>query len=238
MGEERDRGPTVTLIRLHVVAEGQTEENFIKAVLAPELWTYQVLTDVHRVTTGRRRSRVFRGGLTTYQQLRNDLHRWMTEDQNLDAHFTTMVDLYRLPADFPGHQDCLGHADPLARAECLEQKLWREINHPRFVPYLQIHEFESLLFSDPSKFLIAFPARSDAIQRLQEIRGQFPSPEHIDDGAKTAPSKRIASLLPEYVKPVAGPLIIRHIGLHNLRRECAHFDAWIQRLQALAAGLS
>lgn len=222
------------MIRLHLVVEGQTEENFVRDVLAPELWQHGVVPDVHRVTTGRKRSRVFRGGIASYQQLKNDLLRWMKQDQKPDAWFSTMVDLYRLPRDFPGFPNCRWHTDPLRRVACLEQKLSDDIGHARFIPYIQLHEFEALLFSDPRQFERAFPARADAIAALQRIRDEFPSPEHIDDGEETAPSKRIAATLPEYAKAVSGPLVIRQIGMPALRRECSHFNTWISRLERCA----
>jgi hypothetical protein len=219
------------LIRLHLVVEGQTEESFVRDILAPELWPRGVTADVHRVTTGRKRSRVFRGGITTYQQLRNDLLRWMTQDPNLDAWFSTMVDLYRLPRDFPQYADSRKEADPVKRVRLLEESLQGDIQHARFIPYIQLHEFEALLFADPEKFEHAFPGRLRAIAELQRIRSQFRSPEQIDDGEDTAPSKRIAAVVPGYAKAVAGPLIVRQIGMATLRRECEHFHDWMTRLE-------
>jgi len=219
------------LIRLHLVVEGQTEENFVRDILAPELWPRGVIPDVHRVTTGRRHSRTYRGGITSYQQLRNDLLRWMKQDRNPDAWFSTMVDLYRLPGDFPRFADCRTEVDPLKRVRCLEDSLQEDIQQPRFIPYIQLHEFEALLFADPQKFAHAFPGRPGVIAELQQIRSRFPSPEHIDDGEETAPSKQIAAVVPDYAKPVAGPLIARQIGIAALRRECDHFNDWITRLE-------
>lgn len=221
------------MIRLHVIVEGQTEETFVRGVLAEALWPHQIFPDAHRITTGRKRFRVFRGGLTTYQHLRRDLLLWMKQDQNPDAYFTTMVDLYRLPPDFPGYSQCRTYKDPLRKVECLESSFQAEITHPRFIPYLQLHEFESLLFSDPNKIVHAFPGREDAVQPLEQVRSRFSTPEHINDGEDTSPSRQVASVLPEYVhaKPVAGPVILTHIGMTVLRRECAHFNGWVQRLE-------
>src|SRR5208283_3738942 len=94
------------MIRLHAVVEGQTEETFVRDVLAPELGVRNVFIDSHRVTTGRRRARVHRGGIVEYHQLKTDLSLWMKQDRHPDAWFTTMIDLYALPSDFPGYDDC------------------------------------------------------------------------------------------------------------------------------------
>jgi hypothetical protein len=68
-------------------------------------------------------------------------------------------------------------------------------------------------------------------EKLIAIRNAFPTPEHINERPDLAPSKRIVELLPDYRKPVAGPLIIQQIGLSTLRRECAHFSQWIGKIQ-------
>ena len=62
------------------------------------------------------------------------------------------------------------------------------------------------------------------------------SPEEIDDGEQTAPSKRLIREVPAYysLKPVAGPLIVAEIGLPNLRSACPHFDEWVSTLERLS----
>ncbi len=201
MGKERPGRETIALIRLHAVVEGQTEETFVREVLALELGTKQLFVDAHRVTTGRRRGQRFRGGLTKYQQLKNDLVLWMKQDQNKDARFTTMVDLYRLPLDFPGFDVCKKQTAAFKRVQCLEQQFEADLSEQRFIPYIQLHEFEALLFSEVEKFGNAFPGRPKLISDLRAIKAQFDSPEHINDRPDLAPSKRILELIPEYEKP-------------------------------------
>jgi hypothetical protein len=72
------------------------------------------------------------------------------------------------------------------------------------------------------------------IRRLEKLARSTP-PEEINDGETTAPSKRIASQIPEYeaVKPSAGPQIVQAIGLATVRSKCPHFDAWVKRLENL-----
>jgi hypothetical protein len=218
-------------MRLHFVVEGQTEETFVRDLLSPELAAQGIFCDVHRVTTGRRRAKVYRGGLLSFQHLRRDLELWMKQDSGPDSWFTTMVDLYRLPSDFPGIEESRGIADPLQKVEFLEERFSSDVNHPRFVPYIQLHEFEALLFSEPRSFLLAFPSVSSELADLEAIRGAFKTPEHIDEGNDTSPSKRICRVLPQYVKPLSGPLIAKRIGLAKLRAECRHFNNWLKRLE-------
>lgn len=223
------------MIRLHAVVEGQTEETFVRDVLAPEFGAQNVFVDAHRITTGRKRLHIFRGGMSGYARLKSDLTLWMKQDRHPDAWFTTMIDFYGLPEDFPGYRECAGRGDPIARVECLEERLQQDIPHRKFIPYIQLHEFEALLFSEPDTFESVFPGDSAAIQQLIAIRGEFPTPEYINDRPDLAPSKRIMQLLPDYRKPLAGPLIIQEIGLPTLRRECLHFNQWIGKIEKAAS---
>lgn len=226
------------MIRLHVVAEGQTEEGFVNAVLAEHLGAFDISTDVRCVETSRDRGRVYRGGLLDYARARRDLTRWMKEDRRSDAAFTTMFDLYALPPDFPDQAAARAQADVYQRVRTLEEAFARDVADPRFVPYLQVHEFEALLLSDPSCFHSRFGERHDGIDRLSRFAGTFVSPELIDDGPATAPSKRIIAEVPEYEgrKASAGPILAAAIGLDVIRRRCPHFAEWLSALERLTRG--
>jgi hypothetical protein len=221
------------LVRLHAVVEGQTEETFVNRVLAPSLGARHIFIDAHRITTGRKRKRLHRGGISHYAQLKRDLVLWMKQDLETSARFTTMIDLYQLPRDFPGYDECRKNVDPFERVRCLEDKLRVDIGERRFIPYIQLHEFEALLFSEVSAFESAFPDQPELIKRLAETGDGFPSPEHIDEKPDQSPSARIMRLVPDYVKPVAGILIVQKIGLTTLRDKCEHFGEWMNRLEQL-----
>lgn len=185
-----------------------------------------------------------RGGLVNYEHLARDLTLWMKGDQNEDSWFTTMFDFYALPRNFPGLatlQPALGAADRVTALEAAfhDDIISRLAGLPvceRFIPYIQLHEFEALLFADPTAFLEAFPNSTQAVGRLSAIRARFSNPEDIDDQPLTAPSKCILDLLPDYQKPVAGLLVARRTGLAAIQAVCPHFDAWIRRLLALTGG--
>lgn len=222
------------IARLHIVAEGQTEEAFVNQVLAHHFGEHNVTVDVRAVETSRHRGRIRRGGLLDYQRAKRDLERWMREDRNDDAFFTTMFDLYALPEDFPGYVGAR-RLPPHDRVTALETAFREQINHLRFTPYIQLHEFEALLLSDPEKFNSVFIDQERSIRQLSQVVSAFTSPELIDDGQSTAPSKRIIRLIPEYAgqKASAGPLIAAKIGLSAMRAKCPHFDGWLQRIEAL-----
>lgn len=149
-----------------------------------------------------------------------------------------MFDLYGLPADFPGYVSSAQMTDPYARVRYLESQLEAAVGDHRLIAYLQLHEFEALLLSDPSKFDWQYIEHADRIKRLIELSDSYPSPEEINDGTETAPSKRIVTQIPEYryQKAAAGPEIARQIGISTMRERCPHFAEWLAKLEALGQG--
>jgi len=105
----------------------------------------------------------------------------------------------------------------------------------RFIPYVQMHEFEALLFSDPAAFAKGIES-PDKAKDFHKIRSLFDTPEDINDGAETAPSKRILKLVPAYEKPIQGSLGAIEVGLTAMRQTCVLFDAWLKQLEALPEG--
>lgn len=93
------------MIRLHIIAEGQTEEEFVNTILTEHLGYFNISTDVHCITTKRTKNSVYRGGLVSYGQIKKDIILWLKQDKDSQARFTTMLDLYVLPNDFPGFEE-------------------------------------------------------------------------------------------------------------------------------------
>lgn len=116
---------------------------------------------------------------------------------------------------------------------CLQtcgQELGVGFDPARFVPYVMMHEFEGLLFSDCKRFGDGI-RRPDLAAHFQGIRDGFNSPEEIDDSPISAPSKRVESLVPGYEKPLLGALAVLEIGLQAIRAECPNFRAWLESLE-------
>jgi hypothetical protein len=219
--------------RLNLVVEGQTEEAFVRDVLGPHLLSSGIACAARCVVTARRRGRVFKGGLAGYQAFRKDLEIWMKQDQNPEAYFSMMADLYGLPDDFPGYHAASRVTDVHQRVALLEDALRDDLAHPvgHFLPYTQTHEFEALLFTRPQVFDLLFPDRPSRATSLAEMATAFRSPEHIDD--ENPPSKRILSVFPDYRKVTDGPILVAEIGLVALRENCLHFHEWLGALEAL-----
>lgn len=144
--------------------------------------------------------------------------------------------MYALHKDFPGLEQAENlRIDPYKRVQALEKSWFDEAGDKRFIPFIQLHEFEGYLFSDVSQFASFFDNADSRISALRKSTGKFPSPELIDDGLHTAPSKRSLSQFPDYSKVTTGPQMAERIGLETIRSNCPHFNAWVGKLENLGA---
>ncbi len=225
------------MIRLHIIAEGQTEQRFATSTLAPYLAERQIFVDSRCVMTSKdnRTHMEYRGGLISYIKARNDILRWIKEDSAPECRFTTMFDLYALPKDFPAYTQIPETMEPYTRVEALEGALKDDIDHPKFIPYIQLHEFEALILAAPQRLDWEYLEHDAAIKRLITMVGDQ-NPELINHARETAPSKRIIKEIPEYEgDKTVGAEIAARIGIPTLRQRCAHFNQWLTRLEALQA---
>jgi Domain of unknown function (DUF4276) len=221
------------MIEVIVVGEGQTEETFVRDVLAPVLANSAVFLEPRLIWT----SSSSRGGGLSRDRVVRNLRNTLRERG--DTYVTTLFDLYGLATGFPGVAESAGKRDPLARARSIEDRL-REVvvqeagcRKDRFVPYVQPHEFESLLFSDIGRLVELRPEWEGSLAALRAARLAAESPEHVNDGEQTHPSARLKALRPIYVKPLHGPSTAARIGLDRIRAECRHFAAWVNQLETL-----
>ena len=133
------------MIHLNIVVEGQTEETFVRDVLAPYWGALGIFAVARCVQTGRKRGRVFKGGGRNYEKIRRDIVSWI--NQHSDAYCTTMFDLYGLPQNFPGRSTIDRNHHAYEKVSCLETAFAKDIDSNRFIPYIQVHEFEAFLFA-------------------------------------------------------------------------------------------
>lgn len=225
------------MIRLNFVVEGHSEEAFVNRILKDHLASSNVYCNARRVETSRGAGRIFRGGLIKWSKAAEDVAKWQREDSGQDVRFTTMFDLYKLPPETPGRSSAADLADPLKRVWLIERAIADSMKDSRTLPYIQLHEFEALIFAGADKLAKPYPSRAEEARALAESASKFPSPEHIDEGPTTAPSKRIIARIPEYErgKASASPIVLEQIGLAALRQHCPHFHAWISCLESLAS---
>lgn len=219
-------------MEVFVFVEGPTEEAFLNRVLAPHLTPRAVFVIPRQ--PGRRGASGRRGyGVPTYASLRHDLVRHLRSDLRPSIRVTSMLDLYGLPSDYPGSADA--PADPHLKVRHIEAAMREDVGDDRFIPYLQVHEFEALLFAQPERIAVAYPERTAEAEGLARDVARFANPELVDDGPHTHPSARITARVPEYNKPTGGTDIALQIGLERMRERCPHFAEWVAALEALGA---
>ena len=219
--------------RIYIVVEGQTEESFVNELLAPtfsksEIWPTAILIGKPG----------HKGGVLDYQRAKNDIIKLLKQDKS--AFCTTMFDYFRLPTSFPG-MPVQKVSSTEEKAKYVESAMYADISKDlgdhsrpdRFIPNLQMHEFEGLLFSDCRSFANGI-ARPDLKGEFDKIREAFPTPEDINDRADKAPSKRILKLFEEYEKVTMGTLAAIEMGLDVIKRECPHFSSWVECIEALS----
>ena len=209
------------MIRLSISVEGATEEEFTKEVLTAHLRSYRV--EAQPILIGRGRHGGQGGGNVSAGRLASEM-----------AHLHRSFDVVTSLVDFYGFKDKGGTTvddlEVLLRRE-IERKVGR--SEERVLPYVQMHEFEGLLFSDVTAFSELPDIQPGTVDRLRGIRERFVTPEDINDNEATSPGKRIVGLIPHYRKALHGPLIAMKLGLEAIRSECPRFDSWVTRLESL-----
>lgn len=222
------------MVNVIVIAEGQSEEIFVKTAVAPELRNFEVYVRPILLKTSKDCS----GGAISYDRFkinaRNNLR------QNNEVYVTTFLDLYGLDTDFPGFSDAHLLYDLYDRLDYLESSLRDDIvaftgcSPQRFIPHIQPYEFEALLFSDVTKLSMMETTWQKSLKYLTKIYDEFENPEHINNSYETKPSKRLINhLVPKYKKTLHGPRGIQHISLKTVEAECPHFKSWMDKLRSL-----
>lgn len=224
------------MVEVKVFAEGQTEEIFIKQVVAPALRHLQIYLKPILLNT----SKAAKGGAFSFDRLKFNAKNTLL--QNPDTVLSTFIDLYALDSDFPDFQIAQEKNtvyEKVAHLECaLQQAIIAHVGcrPERFIPHIQPYEFEALLFSDVTNLSLTEPEWAGSLAKLISIRNSASSPEHINNGFETKPSKRLEDTLrPRYKKTLHGPRAAQKITLDVIERECVHFKSWMDKLRKLAS---
>lgn len=128
--------------RIYIIVEGQTEKEFVQEIIAPYLQTYHIysVTPILIHT-----SKIGRGGFVNYAHLKNDISKLLHSSQK-DILVTMLVDFFRCP-ELPHKEQWEAITDHKKQVEKMEYCIQEDIHDKRFIPYIQLHEFEALLFA-------------------------------------------------------------------------------------------
>lgn len=215
--------------RLIIVVEGDTEKEFIDKVLSPYLYSkgFQSVNCFKIKHT--------KGGLTNYQHLKTDLINCIYENNIL---VSTLIDFYALPKDFPKYEDSKTIVNKEDRLTFLEKAIVEDLEtekgqyFPNLLPYIQLHEFEALVFSSIEAIKSLYSIEDAKFNELEKIIAAYPNPEDINDSPQTAPLKRLKNdqLIKGYNKINDGIMIIEEAGIETVLRKCPRFNNWVQTL--------
>lgn len=210
--------------RLYIVVEGHAEQEFVNEILRPYLNSFGLyeVTPVliHTSKTGK-------GGFVNYDHLNNTVVPLLRTKGN-DIVVTTFVDYFRIPTNTPHYEECIKLGSNKDIVVKLEQCIDENINDRRFFSYIQLHEFEALLFSNNNGFKEYFT--EEQAKLTNAIVNEFDNPEDINTRPQHAPSKRILSIKENYNKPIEGNLIALEIGINTMLERCPRFAAWVNEL--------
>lgn len=220
------------------IVEGRTEQTFVRHQLAEHLG-YRGIT-IWPVLPGKARRQ---GGVRRWPSARNDILRTLKEGRFC----TTMFDYYAMPNDWPGRAESIS-LPWNERGERVEKELLIDITSDlgesfdpsQFIPYVQVHEFEAILFSRTRELAEVSSAVSKTEPNqlesdFDEIVDAAGFPEAIDDGYATCPLRRIVKIVPGFQKALHGPIVANRIGVAIIKEKCPHFGSWIDRLEQLGS---
>lgn len=216
------------MIRVNIICEGPTEEQFVSKILAKYFIGYNIiLTPIN-----------LNGGFN-YDRLKNNIIKTLNYDKS--AYVTTLVDLYGINNDYPGYalnqnKEALQKVEAIEKAVDADILAFKNLHNRRFFAYFQLYEFEALLFSEPQSLEESLKIDHPNIPQgcFTAILEGFPTPEYINDSVHTKPSKRILTIAPSYNKVADGIIIAEIIGVEQMRAACPHFNSWLQKIENLS----
>ncbi|MBW8017726.1 MAG: DUF4276 family protein [Planctomycetes bacterium] len=225
-------------IEVLVLAEGRTEKIFVREVLAPAMLAKNIYMDATLVGKT--------GGDVRFERVQNEIGKHLK--QRGDTYVTTMFDYFRIDPNWPGKSDVIqdigtgakitahkkGIKMETATLEAIKTSFPNCQPEKRFIPYIQMHEFEALLFTDAS---ILANKINTSKKDITDITSKFETPEDINDNPSTAPSKILEKLRKGYKhkKTTLGIPISKTIGIPAIREKCVHFNDWLTKIEGLSA---
>lgn len=178
-----------------------------------------------------------KGGDVRFTRVKRDLRLHLK--QRSDTYITTLIDYYGTK-EWPGLDDVPPQATPNQIAKIINNATQKEVislfadqrAESRFIPYMAVHEFEALLFSDSSAIAAELEI---SIEYVNSVLTEFGEPEAINNNRETAPSKRLDRWSPKgkFPKTTTGIAIARTIGIEAMRKKCPIFNTWLSTFEAI-----
>jgi len=224
---------------INIIVEGQTEQTFVRDVLAPQIAHKGIYLNASLIGTPGHK-----GGNVRFDRAKIDICNFL--NQRNDTYISTMFDYFRIDSKWPGKEEIQRQTQngttltAIDKANILETATHNEImkfiprndSKNRFVPYIEMHEFEALLFSDADILAEKTGINATHIRRIIQ---EYSNPEEINDDPAKAPSKQLKALKNGYRKVAMGKTVSDAIGIQVIRRQCPNFNNWLTKLEQLKA---
>ena len=213
--------------RIIIICEGETEKEFCATILSPYLAINKIFIQAALIKKSM-------GGIVKWPDLKKQIENHLNNDSN--AYVTTLIDYYGLYSkyNFPKWNEAEREPNKNIRMDILEKGMGESIEESirhRFIPYVQLHEFEGLLFNDEKYFYEQIP--NDELQGIDELARTFNdygNPEMINNNRETSPSHRLERIILGYNKIVYGNILAEAIGIENIRNKSPRFNKWVEQL--------
>jgi len=156
--------------RIIFICEGQTEQAFCNTNLQTLFQTKEIYIQTPLI-------KYSKGGIVKWSILKQQIETHLKSDRN--AFVTTFIDYYGLYSkyNFPNWEISEKIQDKNIRMDSIEkgmnESIADDLQH-RFIPYLQLHEFEGLLFNELKIFYEQIPI-GDIVNR-EELEKTFGLP--------------------------------------------------------------
>lgn len=212
--------------RVIIICEGETEREFCKNVLAPHLIHHNIFIQAPLI----KRSM---GGIVRWSILKREIETHLLEPNVI---VSTLIDYYGLyqKYNFPNWAEGERIVDKNSRMDFLENAMKENIADAirhRYIPYLQLHEFEGLLFNDIQLFYDQVPeAELVGIAELKKTFADYDNPEMINNNRETSPGHRLKRIIRGYNKPLYGHYFAEAIGIDQIRAKSPRFNQWVEKI--------
>jgi hypothetical protein len=219
----------LSMIRIIIICEGETEKEFCTTILAPYFSKQEIYLQSPLIKKSM-------GGIVKWKDLKRQIENHLKNDT--DAFVTTLIDYYGLYSkyEFPKWNLAESESDRNNRMEILENGMSQCISEDiryRFIPYIQLHEFEGLLFNDEKHFHEQIPKNElVGTAELSKVFENYDNPEMINNTKETSPSHRLDRIILGYNKIVYGNILAEAIGLENIKNKSPRFNRWINNLES------
>ncbi len=223
-------------IEIMVLVEGKTEEIFVNNLLVPYMARKKIYLFPTQISKPGQK-----GGDVRFIRARKDIG--MHLKQRPDTYVTTFIDFYGTK-EWPGLDSVRSGALPKEIAQTINEATKTEVTYlfadyrpeTRFIPYVAVHEFEAMLFSDIDLLSAKLNVNKE---QVEQVLAEYGEPEAVNNNPETAPSKRLDSwsLNGKFPKTTTGIVIARQIGIAKIREKCPLFDNWLGAIESIQRGV-